>query len=61
MVVPCSVEPTIQTAPELFTYSKVDIKQLEDSSLFESGEKINQMSTEIKCIKRLVWIEFFLS
>lgn len=53
MVVPCSVEPTIQTAPELFTYSKVDIKQLEDSSLFESGEKINQMSTEIKCIKRL--------
>jgi len=53
MVVPFSVEPTIQSSPELFTYSKVDLKQLEDVGQFENGENLNQMSTEFKCIKRL--------
>lgn len=53
MVVPFSIEPTIQSAPELFAYSDVSLKQLEDSYQFESGENPNQMATEIKCIKRL--------
>jgi len=59
MVVPFSEEPAIQTQPELYDYTNVDLRCLEDSCQFENGDNVVQMKTEIRCVKRLV--SFFLS
>ena len=54
MVVPFSIEPTIQSSPEIFSYSKIETKELEDSYQYEWPDYPSQMKSEIKCIKLLV-------
>eukprot|EP00833_Pecoramyces_ruminatium_P014183 jgi/Orpsp1_1/1188215/evm.model.d7180000063265.1 len=53
LVVPFQYEPTIQSPPETYSYSKVETKELEDSYQFEGPDCSKQMNTEIKCIKLL--------
>ncbi|KAG4093054.1 cytoplasmic FMR1-interacting [Neocallimastix lanati (nom. inval.)] len=53
VVVPFSIEPTIQSSPEIFSYSKIETKELEDSYQYEWPDYPSQMKSEIKCIKLL--------